>query len=338
MKASVVILTFGPWHEKPWWWDHIEESIKGCNVSYIRIATAENRKEGELTFSHLPRLSVRLIKALKKNKPGYVFTFECGWASFILSAIQTLGFMKSLRHVILQFIMREEDSTLRSKIKYRIMRCVFSSINTAVCSSTAEVSYYRNAFRWQEGRTHFIPFHSDPAYLKVPHDESGGYILTAGRTFRDYLTFMNAVEGVGTEVIVVSSKRNIEMKNIPANVVLKYDISMDELTELIKKSAVVVVPLEVRSISIGQSVFLQAMAMGKAVVATETAGTVDYIDHMESGMLVPPGDSRAMREAIDYLLDNKKERVRLGENARKKVMESYLPAHYAEKVKMLLFK
>lgn len=312
------------------------ESIHDCDVEYVRIAT--NKKEGQLTLSNLPYLTIRIINALKKYRPAYVLTFECGWASFIISTIQTLGLMSEAKHVILQFIMREQSSTWKSKIKYRAMRIIFSSLHCAVCSSTSEVEYYKTAFRWEEGRTYFIPFHADPEDLAASYDERSKYVLTAGRTFRDYKTFMAAIESLGVQVIIVSSEENIGKRHIPHNVTIKYDISMTELKMLMQESAVIVVPLEDRNISTGQSVLLQAMAMGKAVVATETAGTVDYIDHMESGMLVHPGDSTAMREAIDYLMDNEKERVRLGENARKKVMESYLPGHYVEKLRMLLFR
>jgi|GEM_PF-1363967 len=336
MSTRAVIITIGPWHEKPWWWEHIRDRITGCNVGYVRIGTIGNRKEGQLSLIHLPLLFIKIIQALRKHKPGYVFTFECGVSSFLVAAMQTFGFMRSARHIILQFIMREQEKSLRSRLKYLFMRFIFSSIDTAVCSSTGEVSYYQEAFKWKEGRTRFVPFHSDPQFLQVPYDGGEGYILTAGRTFRDYETFLNAVREIGHRVIMVASPRNIDKKTIPENVSLKYDITMAELTDLMRKSDVVVVPLEDRKISIGQSIFLQAMAMGKAVVVTKTAGTVDYIDHQENGMLVPPRDSQQMREAIQYLMENEGERIRIGKNARIRVAESYLPCHYYERVRQLV--
>ena len=241
-----------------------------------------------------------------------------------------------MKHIILQFIMREKEPTLRSRLKYIFMRLLLSSINTAVCSSTGEVSYYAGVFNWKEGRTKYVPFHTDPQFLQVPGNENEGYILTAGRTFRDYKTFFDAVRGIDHGVIVVASPWNTNKINIPENVSIKYDITMAELTELVQKSKIVVIPLEDRKISIGQSVFLQAMAMGKAVIATKTVGTQDYIDQGENGILVPPKDSRAMRKAIEYLLGNEKERIRIGQNAREKVKKAYLPGHYAENVKRLV--
>lgn len=277
------------------------------------------------------------MKALRRYRPSYVFTFEGGWASFLIATLQSLGFMRSsTKHVILQFIMREKDDSLKSKIKYQIMQFIFSSVYTVVCSSMDEMVYYQKAFKWNRDKTRFVPCYFNPEHLSLPHDEGEGFILTAGRTFRDYDTFFNAVRGIGYRVIVVASRWNIDAASLPENVSVKYDISMDDLTELIRKSSVVVVPLEDRKISIGQSVFLQAMAMGKAVVVTRTSGTVDYIDHLKNGILVPPGDSIEMRKAILYLMENSEERTRMGKNARHYVTSSCLPKHYFNNVKKLL--
>ena len=76
------------------------------------------------------------------------------------------------------------------------------------------------------------------------------------------------------------------------------EIPNDEFMAVVRRAAAVVVPLMDRRISAGQTVVLQAMAMGKLVIATNTAGTEDYIDHMVDGVLVPPGDVEEMRRAI----------------------------------------
>jgi glycosyltransferase involved in cell wall biosynthesis len=61
---------------------------------------------------------------------------------------------------------------------------------------------------------------------------------------------------------------------------------------------------------------LEAMAMGKAVVVTATAGLRDLFDDGLSALAVPPGDADAMREAVASLLASPRERARLGANAR----------------------
>lgn len=337
MKPSAVFLTIGPWHEKPWWWGHVKNEIEGCHVNYLRIIPVGNKRESAISLVHTPQLIVKIAKELRRQKPRYVFTFECGWASFLLSGMQAFGFMKgSMRHVILQFIMREKTPTIRSKIKYLVMRIIFSSIHIAICSSSKETCYYRKVFKWKEGKACFVPLQTDPAYLQKPANNNEGFILTAGRTCRDYETFLDAVRKINYKVIMVVSPWNIDMRKVPENVYVNFDISMAQLTELMMKSAVVVVPLQDKRISIGQSVFLQAMAMGKPVVVTKTAGTVDYIEHLENGMLVSPKDSNEMRVAIQFLMENENERIKIGREAKNRIIRSHLPKHQIAAVRRLI--
>jgi glycosyltransferase involved in cell wall biosynthesis len=335
MTTEALIITIGPWHEKPWWWQHIEKHTGKCNVEYVRITTEKNKQESNLSSKDFLIITLNILKTLRKYKPKYVFTFECGVASFLLAFLQTLGFKNEIRHVILQFIMREKENNLKSRAKFLLMRLILSSIYAAACSSTVEVAYYRKAFKWAHDKTFFLPINSEPEYFDINVACCEDYILTAGRTFRDYKTLLNAVSGSNYTVVVVASKWNINEKDLPPNVLIKYDIDKKKLTELMIKCKFVVVPLEEKSISTGQSVLMQAMAMGKAVVITKSAGSVDYIKNLESGILVPPNDSEKLRKAIKYLYENDNARIRIGENAKKEAYR-YIPVKYLKNLKNLL--
>jgi len=64
---------------------------------------------------------------------------------------------------------------------------------------------------------------------------------------------------------------------------------------------------------------LEAMACGIPIVASKIGGVPDVVKDGENGLLVPPGDSDALAEAIIYLLENEEVRESLGKNGRKKV-------------------
>jgi glycosyltransferase involved in cell wall biosynthesis len=60
------------------------------------------------------------------------------------------------------------------------------------------------------------------------------------------------------------------------------------------------------------NVILEAMSLGKPVIGTRLAGISEQISHMETGLVVTPGDAKALSEAILFLLQDRKRRVRMG--------------------------
>ena len=68
-------------------------------------------------------------------------------------------------------------------------------------------------------------------------------------------------------------------------------------------------------------VVLEAMAAGRAVVATDVAGMPLAIDHDVTGLLVPEKDASALAGALRELLDHPDRASTMGEAARRKVAE-----------------
>ena len=69
---------------------------------------------------------------------------------------------------------------------------------------------------------------------------------------------------------------------------------------------------------------IEAMANGKPIIASAVGGIPDMIDS-ESGILVPPGDSAALAEAMLLLAQNPKRRTRMGEAARDRYQQLFSP-------------
>ncbi len=71
------------------------------------------------------------------------------------------------------------------------------------------------------------------------------------------------------------------------------------------------------------SVLLEAAAAGAAMIATPAGGTTDLVRHGETGLLVPPGDPRALAEALELLASDDALRERLASAARRLVCERF---------------
>lgn len=332
-----IVATLGPFHDKPWWWKHLEADHGLCPLHYERLVYRGKNSQSIKTVE-LPVVMLKILWKLIGWRRRYacVFTFECDLVGFCIAFWQSITGMRRPRHVILQFIMREKQSTVRSRAKYALMRFLFSSVYRVVVSSRAEVDYYRHVFGWPEGKAVFVPFHTAPELLVRDGMPEEDYILAAGRTFRDYETLLKAVAGTDLKLVIVGGSGAAAELGSQVNVRVLENIPQIELDMLMRKAQAIVVPLQDRAISIGQSVVLHAMGIGKPVIATRTAGTIDYIDDMVDGILVPPGDSDALRDALKNLEDVSLRRT-LGDAARNRVATSGLPHHYSAAVRAAVF-
>jgi glycosyltransferase involved in cell wall biosynthesis len=77
-------------------------------------------------------------------------------------------------------------------------------------------------------------------------------------------------------------------------------------------------------------VIIEGMAAGKPVIATGAGGALDIIEHGSTGLLVPPGDDQAMAEALLKLARDPGQAVRLGAEARHRVLERFTVTQYAQ--------
>ena len=71
------------------------------------------------------------------------------------------------------------------------------------------------------------------------------------------------------------------------------------------------------------TVVLEAMACGKAAIATDVGATRTVIDSPDVGILVPPQDTSAISQALERLMTDEPLRMRMGKNARKKILGNY---------------
>jgi glycosyltransferase involved in cell wall biosynthesis len=71
---------------------------------------------------------------------------------------------------------------------------------------------------------------------------------------------------------------------------------------------------------------LEAMSVGRPVVATRVGGMAEMIEHERTGLLVPSGDSRALAHAIDRMLTDPELAARLGEAARRETLGRFSAA------------
>ena len=65
------------------------------------------------------------------------------------------------------------------------------------------------------------------------------------------------------------------------------------------------------------NVILEAMAVGKPIIATFVGGIPEIISHRENGYLVEPKNPQELARGIKEIINNKKLRIKISENALK---------------------
>jgi glycosyltransferase involved in cell wall biosynthesis len=124
--------------------------------------------------------------------------------------------------------------------------------------------------------------------------------ITVDGTYEDALMALATQLGVRDRVVFTGFRSDVE--------------------QILPELAISLLP----SLSEGLSnTLLESMAAGVAVIATRVGGSGEVVRDSENGLLVPPSDPRSLAEAISRLLDAPDFASRLGQAARKTIVDGY---------------
>lgn len=101
-----------------------------------------------------------------------------------------------------------------------------------------------------------------------------------------------------------------------------------KLVDLYRRAAAVVVPSTDEGLGL---VAVEAQLCETPVVGYESGGLTDTVQHDRTGVLVPPGDVRALAAALDDLLDRPDRGAELGRAGRMVALAGYAPESAARR-------
>lgn len=118
-------------------------------------------------------------------------------------------------------------------------------------------------------------------------------------------------------------------RSLPLPVRVTFLGNREDLPQLLGLADLVVLPSRWEGLPM---VLLEAMAAGKAILATPVGGIPEAIQHKVSGWLVPAEDPTALADGLAYLLPQKALRARLGKKACQEFEEKYSPQSAIEQL------
>ncbi|MGZ4407621.1 MAG: glycosyltransferase [Gaiellaceae bacterium] len=286
----------------------IDRRLLSRRAFYRRLA--EGAKSGAVLLLNGSGRQDQTVAALlrRRRHPSRVVISECTWRS------GTSGIDRFARRIGIRLI----DG--RS-----VTYCVLSSAELELFPRTWGVDPARVVFTQY---CHTIP----PAELARP-PELGAGVFAGGDSMRDYAPLIAAAAALGVPLRLAVKERVPHADEQP--LVTAGPVPRDEFFSLMTRARVVVVPLAPGvERSAGQQTILNAMALGKIVVATDSPGARDLLEDGTSGFIVPPGDAEAMENTLRHVLDtgHEEELDRVRRAARNLAREAFSPESYVERL------
>ncbi len=219
----------------------------------------------------------------------------------------------------------------------RWYRWAYRGVDRLVFFSDNQAAVYRDVLGLPEERLASVPFGIDNDYFRPQDVDEQDYVLAVGRDRgRDWTTLFDAVRTTDLKLKVACRAEDIEGFDLPPNVEYVGFLPLDEYRDLTAAARVVVVPTKVRAYPTGQTVLLEAMALGRCCVVTDTPAMREYVEDDATALLVPPDDPHALRAALEKACADGDLRQRIGVSARLSVDEHFnsvaMWKHVAESV------
>lgn len=203
-----------------------------------------------------------------------------------------------------------------------LARHMFAAVDRFVVIRSGDTTMLQRRFGVEPSRCTFLawPVRADHIPVGVRED---GYVYAAGWAHRDWATLVAALDRAGLDAILatghplevpVRSRDRIKVIGMP---------TPDEGRALTAGAGVVAVVMTDTDLPSGPLVLLDAMAAGKAVVATDVNGTRDYVSDGATALVVPPGDPSALANALTQLSSDAVLRDRLGRAAREETLKRW---------------
>lgn len=267
---------------------------KFINIYYIHILLFPKFFSYDIIFSSTGFGSLLLKSILKIKKPK--------WVMLDFSITGMLSSRKTLKQKVFYFIVKHADGI--------------------VTISKDEEEKLIKIFPEKKNFIKFIPHGIDTSFFSPDKNtkEEKNFILSVGRDpGRDFDTLFKSIKNIDCNLKITARPWNIKhLLPLPKNVTLN-DFTPKELIQEYRKASIIILPLKTSggiNDAMGCSTLMEAMAMGKAVIATKTPTMESYITDGENGILVTEGDSDELQKAIIKLIHNEEYRKKLGHSAR----------------------
>jgi glycosyltransferase involved in cell wall biosynthesis len=320
-----------------WIWNYLPDAAQRDHVDFMHTSSRDWFPKWGKLLAYYPAYWHLAMRALRRSRTDN-YDLVVAWESkhgFPLAALRRWLDVCGPKLVILAFSFKGIGMNVLTP-----SRQAMRAVDHVTVPSYGEIEYYGKLLDFPADRMTYCPlgWYDFLRHFDVPEENGGDYVFAGGRSYRDYRTLFEAMAGSEGKLIVNARRFNLRGCSCPPNVKINDLMPVREYYTLMAGSQFVVLPLQDTPYAAGLLHIIQAMSAGKAIIVTRTAGTVDYVEDGETGILVSPYDVQDMRSAINYLLSHPAETKAMGQRARQRYEETYTFTAFAERTYEVLNK
>ncbi|MFC1812290.1 glycosyltransferase [Thermodesulfobacteriota bacterium] len=226
--------------------------------------------------------------------------------------------------------------------KKHLTRLSLKGTDQIICLSNKVHDHLINDYCINKNQIHHLLWGPDLKFYGKPKP-LGNYIVSAGKTGRDYDTLCTALKGLDIPSIIFCGKSN-PPKKVPSNVKVsasqsnKNIISYKELLTWYQRAFLVAIPLQNMPILLGLTSLLDAMVVGRPAIVTKNPFLDIDVEAEGCGIWVEPGDVEGWRRAIIRLWNNPNEANDMGARGRELCENTFNINNFSQELEYIIQK
>lgn len=217
--------------------------------------------------------------------------------------------------------------TCQSGLRRWMAQASLRNIDRFVVHTRRECDIYSQWLGLPKERFIFLPYQVDDIPITYEENTTQPFIAAIGSAHRDFPTLFQAVETLNLPTVLAAGSRALAGLQLPSQVQAPLGLGKQDCLRLAQEARINVVSMKTNAqiTAAGQVTIVEAMRMGRVVIASRCNGAEDYITHGETGLLVEPGSAQSLIEAIAMLWDDPQLRNKIGHNAK-----NYAAQHFSD--------
>lgn len=321
-----------------------------CNLRLPRISSVRETVAGWIERWYAPRAGVGLgdvtaVRAhlwqMNRAKVVVATTDNTGLPAARLKASGRLK--AKLVYISVGLPERMEAVRRMSPAREARYRSMLSRVDQFVAYGHAEAEWLREWLGTPD-KVQFVPFGVDTdQWCPMPNAPEMADVVSVGadpqRDFELLLEYARQHPQVRVQ-LVVGQDAAAKLTTVPSNVTVQVQLPVDRLREVMAGARVLVLPVKENTYSGATTTLLQGMALGKAVVVSRVGAIRDGYGLQDELNIrwLEPGSQTSLNDVLNDLLARPEARQRLGEAARRHVVEELSWPRYVEALRQCIMK